>query len=223
MCRYIYIYIPIPIIPGYHLWVHMLILMSSLCFQRNANARTPPTLFNVWLSRWLTFKLLGITYLIGKIEFKLVFHAPLAESDEFFFLQELEERFVLLCTRFQAFRDDCGSIARKRSMFFVITFSGFPCQKPQWWLVERIPSLKLTFSPLKMDGWNTILSYWGGLFSGAKMLVSGRVKHVMYTRCPGMSFHVLPDAENLVSCALWRILFVFFGFTVDDSSQKSPI
>ena len=29
-------------------------------------------------------------------------------------------------------------------------------------------------SPLKMDAWNTILSYWGGLFSGA-MLVSGRV------------------------------------------------
>ncbi len=29
--------------------------------------------------------------------------------------------------------------------------------------------------PLKMDGWNTILSYWGpGLFSG-DMLVSGRV------------------------------------------------
>ncbi len=26
-----------------------------------------------------------------------------------------------------------------------------------------------------MDGWNTILSFWDGLFSGAKMLVSGRV------------------------------------------------
>ena len=32
-----------------------------------------------------------------------------------------------------------------------------------------LPSLKLTFSPLKiMDGWNTSLSYWGfGPFSGA--------------------------------------------------------
>ena len=38
-----------------------------------------------------------------------------------------------------------------------------------------LPSLKLTASlPLKMDGWNTILSYWDGPFSGA-MLVSGRV------------------------------------------------
>ena len=27
---------------------------------------------------------------------------------------------------------------------------------------------------LKMDGWNTMVSYWDGLFSGA-MLVSGRV------------------------------------------------
>ncbi len=26
-----------------------------------------------------------------------------------------------------------------------------------------------------MDGWNTSLSYWGGLFSGAKLFVSGRV------------------------------------------------
>ena len=42
----------------------------------------------------------------------------------------------------------------------------------------NLPSLKLTASlPLKMDGWNTILSYWGfGLFSGANLLlVSGRV------------------------------------------------
>ena len=37
-----------------------------------------------------------------------------------------------------------------------------------------LPSLKLTFSPMKMDGWNTIVSFWDGLFSGA-MLVSGRV------------------------------------------------
>ena len=30
--------------------------------------------------------------------------------------------------------------------------------------------------PLKMDGWNTILPYWGpSLFSGAKLLVAGRV------------------------------------------------
>ena len=30
------------------------------------------------LSQWPTFKLLGITYLVGKIEFKLLFHCPLA-------------------------------------------------------------------------------------------------------------------------------------------------
>ncbi len=38
----------------------------------------------------------------------------------------------------------------------------------------KIHSLKLTW-PLKMDGWNTIVSFWDGLFSGA-MLVSGRVE-----------------------------------------------
>ena len=38
-------------------------------------------LFNS-LSQWLTFKLLGITritYLVGQIKFKLLFHGPLAE------------------------------------------------------------------------------------------------------------------------------------------------
>ena len=36
---------------------------------------------------------------------------------------------------------------------------------------ERVPSLNIY--PLKMDAWNTSLSFWDGLFSGAKMLVSG--------------------------------------------------
>ena len=27
--------------------------------------------------------------------------------------------------------------------------------------VENVPSLKQTFSQLKMDGWNTIVSFWG--------------------------------------------------------------
>ena len=39
-----------------------------------------------------------------------------------------------------------------------------------------IPFLKLTFSHLEMDGWNTILSYWvlGPIFRG-ELLVSGSV------------------------------------------------
>ena len=32
-----------------------------------------------WLSQCPTFKLLGITYLVGNVEFKLLFHCPLAE------------------------------------------------------------------------------------------------------------------------------------------------
>ena len=41
----------------------------------------------------------------------------------------------------------------------------------------QVPSLKPTCSPLKMDGWNTIVSYWDGLFFSGAMLVSGRVYH----------------------------------------------
>ena len=41
--------------------------------------------------------------------------------------------------------------------------------------INKIPSLKLTASlHLKMDGCNTIVSFWEGRFSGA-MLVSGRL------------------------------------------------
>ena len=34
-------------------------------------------------------------------------------------------------------------------------------------IINGVPSLKLTFSQLKMDGWNTIVSFWDGLFLGA--------------------------------------------------------
>ena len=34
---------------------------------------------SISLSQWLNFKLFGITYLVGKIKFKLFFQGPLAE------------------------------------------------------------------------------------------------------------------------------------------------
>ena len=35
--------------------------------------------FDFLLSQWLTCKLFGITYFVGKIKFELLFHGPLAE------------------------------------------------------------------------------------------------------------------------------------------------
>ena len=77
------------------------------------------------------------------------------------------------------------SLALRRHLFFGkrpggVGPPGFSLKKKPrvqqgWKLVNCLPSLKLTaILHLKMDGWNTILSYWDGLFSGA-MLVSGRV------------------------------------------------
>ena len=43
------------------------------------------------------------------------------------------------------------------------------------WSWLQLPSPKLTFSHLKMDGWKTILSFWDGLFSGVMSVVSGSV------------------------------------------------
>ncbi len=58
-------------------------------------------------------------------------------------------------------------------------FKDYPFPTANWWVpFWCVPSLKLTFSPLKMDGWNTIYFPIGslGLFSGANfLLVSGRV------------------------------------------------
>ena len=38
-----------------------------------------------------------------------------------------------------------------------------------------VPSLKLTFSPLKMDGWKMIVSFWDGFFLRCELLVFGGV------------------------------------------------
>ena len=50
------------------------------------------------------------------------------------------------------------------------------CLDEKPWIVSYLPSLKLTFSPMKMDGWKTILSYGvSAYFQGLWPLVSGRV------------------------------------------------
>ena len=58
-----------------------------------------------------------------------------------------------------------------------------------------VPSLKLTFSPLKMDGFNTILSYWGRLFSGAKNVGfrEGCWKEILFS-WTGMGFETLVNS-----------------------------
>ncbi len=48
-----------------------------------------------------------------------------------------------------------------------------------------------------MDGWNTSLSYWGGLFSGAKTLVSGRVcRHQQPKKHLGLHTEVEQQSPN---------------------------
>ena len=63
---------------------------------------------------------------------------------------------------------------------FLGIFLGFSGHHPRQgsrilWILWVLHSLKLTFSPLQMDGWNTIFLLGPGLVSGANMLVSGRV------------------------------------------------
>ena len=62
-----------------------------------------------------------------------------------------------------------------------------------------------------MDGWNTSLSYWGpGLFSGAKMLVSGRVT---------VMFFYFVVGKYVLSDILWTMLF--FNYMMPMNLQLS--
>ncbi len=68
------------------------------------NCRTSP----ISLSQWLTFELLGVTYLVGKIKFKLLFHGPKWLSK----LCELSMSLLpaFWCVLCAVLRDDIGSI-----------------------------------------------------------------------------------------------------------------
>ena len=75
----------------------------------------------------------------------------------------------------------------------------------------HIPSLTLTFSPLKMDCWNTIVSFWDGLFSGAT-LVSGRVFIIIHSRME-YSYNVSIKSYGLT----------ILSPILDDLKEASPI
>ena len=76
--------------------------------------------------------------------------------------------------------DDSKFLHRKWWLFhhfhpFETGCFGFQVHRFKELLESQLPSLKLTFSHLKMDGWKMSFPLGPGLFSGAKMLVSGRV------------------------------------------------
>ena len=68
---------------------------------------------------------------------------------------------------------------------------------------DEVPSLKLTVRPWKwMVG--ILLSYWGGLFSGA-MLVSGRVLSKTKNRCVFCVYLIIPPVAQVrvMQCLCW--------------------
>ncbi len=92
-----------------------------------------------------------------------------------------------------------------------------------------LPSLKLTFSHLKMDGWNTkLVSFWDAIFSSAKMLlVSGRGPCKGYFRDTDFEFdtHVLPLKTGRFAgvqwCAKRTCAFFFFPKKKRNHQKKS--
>ena len=71
---------------------------------------------------------------------------------------KVQEKNSFGSSAWKALGDECGIVGFRISLF-------------------QLPSLKLTFSHLRMDGWNTILSYWVSAYAYVLLLlVSGRVQ-----------------------------------------------
>ncbi len=73
-------------------------------------------------------------------------------------------------------------------------------------LTLMLHSLKLTVRPLKMDGWNTILSYWGfSPFSGTtSLLVSGSIYMPFFRLFDGLCFCLHCWGMNLITSTFLR-------------------
>ena len=67
-----------------------------------------------------------------------------------------------------------------------------PCgiKNPSWESYEPLLETNIASSPLKMDGWNTIVSFWGAKFSGAMY------GYVSFTE------GIIPQAEWF--CSFWH-------------------
>ena len=80
-----------------------------------------------------------------------------------------------------------------------------------WGSSHLLPSLKLTFSPLKMDAWNTTFLLGPGLFSGAK--------NVSFRECT--LSHYTPPLEHVVVTELLQEMGCCEAAT-QPSNKKSP-
>ena len=78
-----------------------------------------------------------------------------------------------------------------------------------------LPSLKLIFSHLKMDGWNTILTFWDGLFSGA-FAVSFRECVFVYIYIYIFCDHTMVSTANCpkVTISWWKLFREFLLETI---------
>ena len=83
-------------------------------------------------------------------------------------------------TRHWFFKLICSTVILLRHGYWIHVFPthrGNEMMAPthSYLLMVRLTLPETNSSHLKNDGWKTILSFWDGLFSGAKMLVSGSV------------------------------------------------
>ena len=109
------------------------------------------------------FQFLGITYLVGKIKFKLLFQGPWAKWVNWW--KRTFPTFKDLTTHW--WRKNPGKTHPPLPELLPMpwwTDRRKSCHPPAWKsLSNKVPSLKLTFSPLKMD----LLSQW---LTGFKLL-----------------------------------------------------
>ena len=77
---------------------------------------------------------------------------------------------IMICLAKQTMTFCTGRVVHSVGTSFTLIALAKLCAKQYSYYANKkkyIPSLKLTWH-LKMDGWNTIVSFWEALFSGAK-------------------------------------------------------
>ena len=73
-----------------------------------------------------------------------------------------------------------------------------------------IPSLKLTFSHLKMDGWNTSVSFWDCLFSGGHVSFrEGTFCLFLFGDCLNDQLHMGVSKKRVGSPNPWNFNRIF--------------
>ena len=128
------------------------------------------TSYTTYLAKWLTFKLFGITYLRGKIKFKLLFQGPLAKWDKQIANHVMRWSFLLIVFSTRTLANFGGP---KWQCFFqsndILWDTNHECHEStmthethvlRWWRANSAP-----LGTVENNFWQSLYTHLGGGFN----------------------------------------------------------